>query len=194
MTKTKYLNLIISIEGIRINSAKIKAIKQWDTPMCIWEVCSFVRFCNFYRWIIRNFLNIVGSLNVLIKKNMLFIWTTECKQVFQELKNRVWEDLILYYFDPNKQYFVETDSSDYVNVGVLLQIGEDSLLHPVAYFLRRIVPVKCHYKIYDKELLAIICCFKEERPELKSTNLPVKVLTDHKGLEYFITTKKLTPR
>ena len=24
--------------------------------------------------------------------------------------------------------------------------------------------------------------------------MPVKVLTDHKGLEYFMTTKKLTPR
>ena len=55
-------------------------------------------------------------------------------------------------------------------------------------------PAECHYKIYDKELLAIIWYFKEWRPELKSTGLPVKVLTDYKRLEYFMTTKKLTPR
>ena len=29
---------------------------------------------------------------------------------------------------------------------------------------------------------------------MKSTAMPVRVLTDHKGLEYFMTTKRLTPR
>ena len=81
-----------------------------------------------------------------------------------------------------------------MNAGVLSQIGEDGLLHPVAYFSRKIAPVKCHYKIYNKELLAIICCFKKWRLELENTGLPVKVLTNLKGLEYFMTTKKLTPR
>ena len=71
------------------------------------------------------------------------------------------EDLILCYFDPNKQYFIETDSSNYVNTGVLSQIDKDGLLHPVAYFSRKMAPAECHYKIYDKELLTIICCFEE---------------------------------
>ena len=86
------------------------------------------------------------------------------------------------------------DSSDYVNAGMLSQIGEDSLLYPVAYFLKKIVSTEYHYKIHDKELLAIICCFEEWRPELKGIGLLVKVLTDHKGLEYFMTIKKLTLR
>ena len=53
-----------------------------------------------------------------------------------------------------------------------------------------------NYAIYDKELLAIVRCFEEWRPEALSgsgTN-PVQVLTDHKALEYFITTKKLSRR
>ena len=104
------------------------------------------------------------------------------------------KDLILHYFDSNNQCFVETDSSDYVNTNVLLQMRENGLLHPVAYFLRKMAPAKCHYKIYDKELLAIIRCFQEWRPELEGTGLPVKVLTDYKGLEYFMSMKKLTPR
>ena len=102
------------------------------------------------------------------------------------------ENLIIYYFDPNKQYFIEIDFSDYVNAGMLSQMGENGLLHPVTYFSRRMAPVKCHYEIYDKELLAIIWCFKEWQPELEGTSLPVKVFTDHKGLEYFMSTKKLT--
>ena len=81
-----------------------------------------------------------------------------------------------------------------MNAGVLSQMGENGLLHPVAYFAKRITPAKYYYEIYDKEFLAIICYFEKWRPELENTGLPVKVLTDHKELEYFMTTKKLTPR
>ena len=35
MTKTKYLGLIISTEGIKIDPAKIETIRQWDTPTCV---------------------------------------------------------------------------------------------------------------------------------------------------------------
>ena len=84
--------------------------------------------------------------------------------------------------------------SDYVSADVLLQEGKDGNLHFVAYFLRRIVSAKCTYEIYDKKLLVIIWCFKEWRPELESTAMPVNVLIDHKGLKYFMTIKKLTPR
>ena len=55
-------------------------------------------------------------------------------------------------------------------------------------------PTKYNYEIYDKELLAIIRCFEQWRPKLESSGIPVKVLTDHKSLEYFMTTKTLTRR
>ena len=157
----KYLGLIISTKGIKIDLAKIEAIMQWDTPMCVREVHLFVGFCNFYRQFIRNFSNIARPLNSFIKKDMPFAWTNECKQTFQELKNWVCENPILCYFDLTKQCFVETDSSNYVNVSMLSQIEDDSLLHSVAYFSKRMAPAKCHYEIYDKELLTIFCCFKK---------------------------------
>ena len=77
---------------------------------------------------------------------------------------------------------------------MLSQLDDKSVLHPVTYFSREMAPAECNYKIYDKKLLAIIWCFEEWRPELKGTGLPVKVLTDHKDLEYFMSTKKLTSR
>ena len=84
--------------------------------------------------------------------------------------------------------------SNYVNADVLSQLDDEDVLHPVAYFSRKMAPAKCNYKIYNKELLAIIRCFEEWRLELEGTGLPVKVLTNHKGIEYFMSTKKLTPR
>ena len=56
------------------------------------------------------------------------------------------------------------------------------------------MPEEYNYNIYDKELLAIIHYFEEWQPKLENTAMPIKVLTDHKCLKYFITTKKLTLR
>lgn len=133
-------------------------------------------------------------MNSLIKKNILFAWTKECKKAFQQLKNYVYKVFIFCYFDSSKQCFVEINSSDYINTSVLLQMDDNDVLHLIAYFSKKMALAECHYEIYNKELLAIIWYFEEWRSKFKSTGLLVKVLTDHKGLEYFMSSKKLTPR
>jgi hypothetical protein len=46
-----------------------------------------------------------------------------------------------------------------------------------------------NYDIYDKELMAIAWAFKDWQPELEGVLHPIQVLSDHKNLEYFISTK-----
>jgi hypothetical protein len=55
-------------------------------------------------------------------------------------------------------------------------------------------PAEGNYEIYDKELLAIIRCFEQWRPELEGAIHPIQVLSDHKNLQYFATTKQLSHR
>ncbi len=129
------------------------------------------------------------------KKGVIFIWNKECQAAFQLMKDTVSTEPVLLHFDRNKTYYLETDASDYVVSGMLSQISDaDGLLHPVAYFSKKMVPAECNYEIYDKELLAIIRSLEEWRPELEGIGLPIQILTDYKNLEYFTTTKKLTWR
>ena len=86
---------------------------------------------------------------------------------------------------------VETDACHYVSAGVLAQYNDQGILHPVAFFSKKHAPAECNYKIYDKELLAVRRTFEQLRAELQSVTNPVQVLTDHKNLEYFTTTKLL---
>ena len=98
-------------------------------------------------------------LNAMTKKKAMkkqFAWTDECKKAFRELKNCMYKIPILCHFDPSKQYFMEIDLSNYVNADVLSQLDDKSVLHPIAYFSRKIAPVKYNYEIYNKELLVII--------------------------------------
>ena len=48
-----------------------------------------------------------------------------------------------------------------------------------------------NYKIYDKEMLAIIHMLEEWRHFLKGATHSIKIWTNHKNLEYFMTAKKL---
>ncbi|KAI0991735.1 hypothetical protein K3495_g16452, partial [Podosphaera aphanis] len=61
-------------------------------------------------------------------------------------------------------------------------------------FSKKHSPAECNYEIYDKELLAIVRAFEEWRPELEGAAHPIAVISDHKNLEYFMSTKQLNRR
>jgi hypothetical protein len=115
----------------------------------------------------------------------------EQQTAFDTLKATFTSAPILARFDPDRDIIVETDASDYVSTGVLSQYDDDNILYPVAYFSKKHSPAECNYEIYDKELMAIMRAFEEWRPELQSIINPIRVLSDHKNLEYFTTTKLL---
>jgi hypothetical protein len=51
---------------------------------------------------------------------------------------------------------LETDASDRVVAGILLQLHSDSKWYPIAFFLKIIDLAKYNYKVHNKEMLAII--------------------------------------
>ena len=68
---------------------------------------------------------------------------------------------ILQYFNLNWISVIKADSSNYITRGILSQYNKNRVLHPIIYFLKWLNPAKYNYKIYDKELLAIIRYFKQ---------------------------------
>ena len=82
-------------------------------------------------------------------------------KAFQRLKAAFTSAPILRHFDREKECVVETDASDNVSAGILSQIADDGLLHPVAFLSKKHSPAECNYEIYNKELMAIIRSFEE---------------------------------
>ena len=190
--KISYLGLIIITEGIKMNSVKVSTIVKWLTLMNVKDVQSFLGFTNFYRRFIYGYSKLASPLTHLIKKNVLFEWTTECQSAFDALKKAFMSDVILRHYNLDLKIIVETDTSDYVSGGILSQYNKNGVLHLIAYFFKKHNSAECNYEIYDKELMAIICTFKEWCPELEGSTYPIDVITDHKNLEYFIFTKQLS--
>ena len=67
---------------------------------------------------------------------------------------------VLRHFNWNHKLYLETDFSGYINGGVLSQKDDDGVLHSVTFYSKNLLPAECNYEIYNKELLAIIHCFK----------------------------------
>ena len=84
---------------------------------------------------------------------------------------------------------VEANLSNYVTRGILSQYNKEGVLYPIVYFSKQLSPAKYNYKIYNKELLAIIKYFKQWQPKLKGTGFLIKVFSDYKNLQYFPTIK-----
>ena len=81
-----------------------------------------------------------------------------------------------------------------MSAGIILQHDYDGILHPVTFYSKKHSPAECNYEIYDKELLAIVRAFEEWRPHLEGSSQPIQILTDHKNLEYFMSTKLFNRR
>ncbi|KAI1007707.1 hypothetical protein K3495_g522 [Podosphaera aphanis] len=101
---------------------------------------------------------------------------------------------MLAHFVPTLQTILETDSSDFVTAAVLSQYDKSGIFRLVAFMSKKMIPAECNYEIFDKELLAIVNAFETWTAELGSVEISTLVLTDHKNLERFTTTKKLNRR
>jgi hypothetical protein len=192
--EVKYLGFIIEVgKGIRVDPEKIKAILQWEPPKNVKGVRGFIGFANFYRIFIPDFSDISAPLVSLTKKDVPFRWTDSHQNAFDELKRLFVTAPILAHFDSERETIVEADTSGWTIGGVLSQVDEDGQLRPNAYMSKKLSPAECNYDIHDKELLAIVKCLKEWRPELTSVK-EFKILTDHKNLKYFYKSRQLSER
>jgi len=93
--------------------------------------------------------------------------------------------------DIDREMRVEVDASDYAMGGVLSTKCKDSKWRPVAFISKLLNTTERNYEIHDKEILAVIRCLEAWKHYLEGAKLEFKIWTDHKNLQYFMTSQKL---
>ena len=196
LTEVDFLGMIVSTDGLKMDSAKVSAVEQWPAPKSVREIQVFLGFANFYRRFIQDFSCLARPLTKLTAKDVAFDWTQDADAAFSELKRRFTSAPILRYFDFDKQAVLETDASDFAIGAVLSQFDDDGILHPVAFFSRQLLAAEINYDTYDKELLAIVEAFSHWRHYLMpaSPEHPTLVFSDHDNLTRFTSTQQLSRR
>ena len=134
------------------------------------------------------------DIHVLVRKEQKWKWKKEQEEVFGKLKEVFTAEPILAIPDIDKEMRVEADAFDYATGGVLLTKCKDSKWRPVAFISKSLNTTERNYEIHDKEMLAVIKYLEAWRYYLEGAKLEFEIWTDHKNLQYFITSQKLNQR
>ena len=112
---------------------------------------------------------------------------------FNTLKKAFTTTPVLMHWIPGSPLIIKMDTSDYALAAILSIVSlVDNEVHLIAFHSHTFMPPKLNYNVYNKELLTISKAFKIWHHYLKGSLTLIDVVTDHKNLEYFSTTKLLT--
>jgi len=84
--------------------------------------------------------------------------------------------------DLDKEIQVEVDISDYTTERVLSTKYKDGKWRLVVFISKLLNATEQNYKIYDKEILAVIQCLEVWKHYLKEAKMEFEIWTDHKNL------------
>lgn len=188
-TEILYLGYKISAEGVHTDPAKIQDVKDFPRPKDIQGVRRFLGLTNYYRKFIESYAKLAFPLNRLLDKpdkKAPFLWSDECEQAFNTLKEKLITAPILALPRENGMYYLDTDSSAEGIGGVLQQMQDDKLV-VIAYSSKALSAAERNYCVSRQELLSIVYHIDHFRCYLWGNHF--KVRSDHASLRYLISFK-----
>ncbi|GJX55375.1 putative reverse transcriptase domain-containing protein [Tanacetum coccineum] len=151
----QFLRHLIDSQGLHVDPAKIKAVKNWASPITPIEIPQFLGLAGYYWRFIKGFLKIAKPLTELTQKNKKYIWGEDQETAFQLLKLKLCEAPILALPEGNDDFVVYCDAS-LQGLGAVLMQRETI----IAYASRQLKPHEENYTIHDLELGAVVFALK----------------------------------
>src|SRR5260221_5508324 len=188
----EYLGFILTPTGLHMDPAKVATIQNWPEPRNVRDVQSFLGFANFYCRFIADYSQMTLPLMNLCKKATPWNFGEMEMTAFRTLKNAFSTAPVLCHWAPDLRMTVETDASDHAIAGILSVTTKDNEIQPIAFFSHSLQGVEKNYDTHNKELLAMFKAFKNWCHFLEGSGKVINTVTDHKNLEYFMTSKKLS--
>ncbi|KAL0202364.1 hypothetical protein M9458_000382, partial [Cirrhinus mrigala] len=202
--EVQYLGHLVSAEGIRTDPEKISKVKDWERPTNRMEVLRFLGFVGYYRRYVKGYSNLAAPLYRLTsgdprkkkrgtQKNpspdQPFLWTADCEEAFQSLKEKLISAPVLGYPDYSLPFLLQTDASGMGLGAVLVQV-QDGVERVIAYASRGLSPPETRYPAHKLEFLALKWAVTDKFHD-HLYGRKFSVLTDNNPLKYVMTSAKL---
>ncbi|CAB4015186.1 Hypothetical predicted protein [Paramuricea clavata] len=106
----------------------------------------------------RENLKILAPLHKLLKKDLQWKWTPECRKAYDPCKQSLTSDTLLVHYDLNRKLRITCDASSYGLGAVLSHAMDDGQGRPIAYASRTLSHTEKNYAQIEhhKPLLAIL--------------------------------------
>ena len=196
MHEIEFLGHHVGRRGLRVMQDKVDAVQKWPVPRNVSELRSFLGLAGYYRRFVEGFSRLAAPLHELTHTadGQPYSWQPKHQAAFDTLKRALREAPVLALPDPDRQYVVNTDASDFAT-GAVLQQDFGKGLQPIAYLSHKMSDAETRYPTHDKEMLAIVNMLGEWRTYLQGRQpFTIRVLTDHNSLQYFMTQQSMSAR
>ena len=131
-TSVEYLGHVVSAEGVQTDTKKLLAVQGYPIPRDVHSLRSFLGLASYYRRFVPGFSKIASPLHALMKKNVDFVWTSECQTAFTTLRQLLAVAPVLRFPNFERPFILETDASGSGLGAVLAQEQSDGTIHPIA--------------------------------------------------------------
>ena len=179
--KVAFLGHVVSEEGVATDPAKVEAVRTWPVPETLTEVRSFLGLAGYYRAFVPDFATLAKPLSTLADKGRAFVWTEECREAFDGLKDLLTKSPILGYPADEGQIILDTDASDR-GLGAVLSQTQEGREVVLSYASRTLTRPERNYCVTRRELLAIIFGLRKFRHYLLGRHVLIR--TDHAALKW----------
>ncbi|XP_073314707.1 uncharacterized protein [Primulina huaijiensis] len=146
---------------------------------CLVNLSKVLKRC-FYRRFIKDFSSITKHLTNMLMKDVLFVFSEDCLQAFQALKQKLTTTPIIVPPNWNLPFELMCDASD-IALGAVLGQKRDTFLHVIYYASMTLSGAQLNYSTTEKELLAVVFALDMFRSYLVGSK--VIVHTDHSALK-----------
>ena len=193
---TRFLGIVVGNGLLMTDPMKVRAIMKMVRPKSAAELKSFIGAAGWMRRWIPSFAARQHKLNQLMKKGVNFAkeWTDEHTAAWLDIKKALMTYPTLRCFDPHKECFVYTDSSQFHCGGCLIQFYDEldddgkptgkKTPCAVAYHSRSFIPAETKYSSQEREMLGVLSCCMCFKHYLLCSRFTVRCVSDHQSLQY----------
>jgi hypothetical protein len=150
-----FLGHRVSANGLQVDPEKVRAVADWKVSRDVHGVRSFLGLVNYFRRFLQGYSKMVVPLTNLTRKDMHWIWSSECQEAFEKVKHAVTNAPVLAPPELGKPFEVVSDAAGVGLGAVLLQDGR-----PVAFKSRNLSPAVQDYTVTEQEMLGVIHAMK----------------------------------
>ncbi|GKG29758.1 putative reverse transcriptase domain-containing protein, partial [Tanacetum coccineum] len=144
LSTVQFLGHVIDREGVHVDPAKIKSIKDWASPKTPTEIHQFLGLAGYYRRFIEGFSKVARSMTKLTQKSVKYEWGEKEEAAFQLLKQKLCSAPILALLEGIENFVVYCDASHKGLVAVLMQKEK-----VIAYASRQLKVHEKNYMTHD---------------------------------------------
>jgi len=180
VTELEYLGYQFTQNGVKPTEEKVKAVQEMRPPQNVEELRAYLGYVNYYDRFIPNKANIFLPVYRLLRKDVVFQWTSECQAAMDTVKAILTKEPVLAFYDPRRRLRLVCDGSRKGIGAVLSHIEDDGSEVPILYISRALKKAEQNYSQMEIEALAIVWAVRKLKKYLWGRVFQLK--SDHKPL------------